>query len=173
MDDKNIKTILTVVGVVLLVSLTILVNIIISNEVKRGRFIGLDSEHVRTIDVKGEGEVAVVPDSATVYFAVITSDESSEKALEENNAKATNLIAFLKNEGVEERNIQTTGVSVSPVYDRDPDFMSERRIIRYEASNRVEVKIEDMDNVGTIIDGGVREGANSVTGPHFTFFSFQ
>ncbi len=168
MTEKDTKTVLVIVGVVLLVSLTVLVNIIISNEVKRGRFIGFDSEHVRTIDVKGEGKVLATPDSASVHFGVITSSESSEEALEENNAKATSLIAFLKSEGVEERNIQTTGVNVRPVYDRDPDFISERRIIRYEVSNRVEVKIEDIDNVGTIVDGAVREGADNVTGLRFS-----
>ena len=168
MHDKNIKSILTIVGVVLLVSLTVLVNIIISNEVKKGRFIGLDSEHVRTIDVKGEGEILATPDSASVHFGVITSSENSEEALEENNTKATRLIDFLKKEGVEEKNIQTTGVNVMPVYDRDPDFISERKIIRYEVSNRVEVKIEDIDNASTIIDGAVREGADNVTGLRFS-----
>ncbi len=168
MNDQSIKTILTVVGVVLLVSLTVMVNIITSNQIKKGNYIGLENEEVRTIKVEGEGVVSVTPDEAEISFAVITSDESSEVALNENNINADRLITFLKEEGVEEKNIQTAGVNVNPVYDRSSDFTSERRIIRYEVSNRVDVKIEDIDKVGGILDGGVRAGANSVSNLRFS-----
>jgi len=163
MHDK-IKPVLMIVGVVFLVSLTVLVNVIISNEVKKSDFIGLESEHLRTINVGGEGNVYAVPDAAEISFSVITDDEDSEKALRENNEKAERVVSYLKEQGIQEEDIQTTGIDVRPIYERDEERGAERRISRYEAINKVEVKIEDLEKAETVIGGAVEAGANRVDG---------
>ncbi len=162
--DKKIKIISTVVGVVFVVSLTVLVNVLISNEVERSRFIGLDSEHMRTVRVSGEGEVSVAPNVAKVSFAVVTEDSSTEDALNENNTRAEELINYLKNEGIEDNNIRTKGFTVRPLYEQIED---RRTLYGYRVTNSVETYIEDMERVSSLIDGAVRAGANEVNSVQF------
>ncbi len=162
MDDKNVKLSLMVVGMIFLVSLIVLVNVIIGNELKKSNFIGLDSDHLRTIRVTGEGKTYAVPDTASISFSVLTSDESSEIALNENNKKAEAVVNFLKQQGIEKKNIQTTGVRVRPVYDWSPERTEYRRIASYEVTNRIEVEFDDLEKINTVIDGSIRAGANRV-----------
>lgn len=162
MNDKKIKTILLITGVFFVFLLTVLTGVTIYNEIKKANFIGLDSDHLRTINVTGEGKVYAIPDTASVSFSVITENENSEIALDENNEKASAVVNFLKEQGVEEENIQTTGINVQPIYDRSREREGEVRIIRYEVTNRVDVELEDLDNINTVIDGTVRAGANRV-----------
>jgi len=163
MDEKKLKFGLMIVAAVFLVSLTVLVNVLIGNEVKKASFIGLDSDHLRTISVSGEGKVYVTPDTAKVSFSVITTDSDSETALDENNERASEVVNYLKGQGIEEENIQTTGLNVRPLYDREIERRElEERTIGYEVTNRVEVEFKELERASTIIDGAVRAGANSV-----------
>ncbi len=167
MNNKKIQTVLIIVGIVFLVSLTLLVSVIISNKVEEAKFIGLDSQHLRTIRVTGEGKVQAVPDMARVSFSILTSHEDQVEALNENNKKADQVITYLKEQGVEEKNIQTIGFNVQPIYDRHPETFVRDKIIRYEVSNRVEVELKDLEKANTIIDGAIRSGANRVNNFQF------
>ena len=162
MEDKKIKNVVMIVGVVFLVSLTVLTNVIIGNEVKRANFIGLNNSHLRTINVMGEGKTYAIPDTASISFSVITIDEKSEVALNENNKKSDAVVNYLKEQGIEKENIQTVGLNVQPIYERDPDSWTEMQIIHYQVTNRIEVKFKDLDKVNTVIDGAIRVGANKV-----------
>ncbi|MDD5606697.1 MAG: SIMPL domain-containing protein [Candidatus Pacebacteria bacterium] len=166
MNNKKLQSALIIVGIVFLVSLTVLINVFISNEVEKGDFIGLDSQYLRTITVTGEGKVYVVPDTASISFAIVTQDKTTETALSQNNEKADKVINYLKEQGIASEDIQTTGFNVYPVYKRDPDFMS-REIDYYEVTNRIAVELKDLEKANTVIDGAIRAGANRVDSLQF------
>src|SRR5919106_632690 len=69
-----------------------------------------------TISIVGMGEVTAAPDTAYVMSGVTTQGATAREALDANNAAMTALIATLKAAGIEERDIQTSGFSVSPNY---------------------------------------------------------
>ncbi len=169
--EKRIRSVFIVVATVFLALLAVFVFVLISNEVKRAGYIGLESDHLRTIEVHGEGEVSAAPDVAEIYLSVITQEEDSEEALNENNEKTENVISYLKEEGVEEDMIQTSGFDMRPLYDHREDERTgerERVIYAYEARNTVEVEFKDLEDVGSLIDGAIRAGANEVKNLRFS-----
>ncbi len=163
--EKNLKTATFIVGIVLLVSLTVLVNLLISNENLKSKFIGLDKTHLPTIQLKGEGTVYAVPDTAEISFTVLTEGDDTETALSENNRKMDSVISYLKEEGVDESDIQTSGFNIRPLQNRKEDPLTREtrlEIYGYQVRNTVEVELKDLEKADTVIDGAVRAGANEV-----------
>lgn len=113
------------------------------------------------IAVTGEGEVALAPDTAIVVLSVLREAETAREALDENNAAAAQVIEALKEAGVADRDLQTSGLSINPRYvypqngeDRQP------RLVAYQVSNTLTARIRDLDQVGAVIDRSVTLGVN-------------
>lgn len=117
------------------------------------------------LHVNGRGEVEAKPDVATIRLAVITEAEQAEQAAAENAKRAQQVIKEIRSLNIPEKDIQTTGLIVSPVYsyDQERDF---RRIVGYRAENAVSVEAP-VDQVGEVLDTGVQAGANEVSGINF------
>ncbi len=160
------KNILGVIGIIFLILAAVLMFFLIKNEMTRTAYIGLESGNLPVMRLQGEGVTQVVPNRVEMSLAVITEGEESEAALEENNRQMEQVVSYLKDQGVEEANIQTGEFSVRPVHDwvADSETGERRRVISgYLVSNRVDVKVTDMEKAGTITDGAVQAGANEVT----------
>ena len=126
-----------------------------------------------TISIQGHGEVAAAPDMAMVSSGVTTQGATAREALDANTAAMTDLIATLKEAGIEARDIQTSGFSVNPNYvysdERDANGYSlPPRINGYQVSNNVTVKVRQLEGLGTILDKSVTVGANTVNGVSFS-----
>ncbi len=151
---------LLIVFIVFMVSLTILVNVQISNKVKEGSYIGKGYEFQNIVSFSGEGEVYAKPDMGLVSLSVTNEAKDVSSATKENTEKTNNIILFLKNNGVEEKDIKTTNFSINPRYDY---LESGKRVLAgYQITQSVQVKIRDIDSVGTILEGAVTAGANQV-----------
>ncbi len=162
---NNLKTATSIVGIVLLVSLTVLVNIFITNQVSKSRYIGLDHKNLPSIQLKGEGTVYATPDTARISLTVLTQAPDTSQALSDNNRKMEAVIEYLKAEGVEENNIRTTGFNIRPLQERieDPQTGKKRtEIYAYRVINTVEADIKDIEKAGKIASGAVEAGANRV-----------
>ena len=119
-----------------------------------------------TMSVSGHGAVNMVPDTASVVLGVTTNEATLEEAQSEATAAMEAIIAALKAAGVEDRDIQTTNFSVNIIYDYDNSGYP-TRIIGYQVSNQVAVKVRDLDSLGTLLDAVVAEGANTIYGISF------
>jgi uncharacterized protein YggE len=79
----------------------------------------------------------------------------------------TAVIERIKALGVPERAIQTTGVNLGAVFDYDQ--ASRRQVFRgYQASNRVSVKLRDIQRTGEVLDALVAAGATDLSGPDWS-----
>ncbi len=117
-----------------------------------------------TLSVNGEGRVDVAPDIATIRVGVETQGETAAEALEANSAAAAEMIATLKDAGVEARDIQTGQLNVQPVH---ADMQRTRpgespEITGYRVVNEVAVTVRDLDALGGLLDRVVGAGANRV-----------
>lgn len=140
------------------------------------RFIGSGVTATNTITVSGEGEVFAVPDMAT--FSVTVQEEAKEvkPAQETVTKKSNDIIAYLKDEGVEEKDIKTTDYSVYPQYDyiqsescRNGYCPPGRQVLRgYQVSMTLAVKVRDTEIAGDLLSGVGGLGASSVSGLSFT-----
>lgn len=121
------------------------------------------------ITVQGTGEVYAKPDLALTTFSVVTDAETVAEAISENTGKMNAVIAAVKADGVEEKDLKTTYFNISPRYEWRSEFCSysycppgERILVGYEVNQSLEVKIRDMEKIGTIIQSATDAGANEV-----------
>lgn len=105
-------------GVVALGLLSLFLFIKTVNEVKTFETIGVDpNEMSRVISVSGKAEIKAVPDVAT--FSVTIEEESKSSMEDAKNKAATkvnDILAYLKKEGVEKKNITSTSYTAYPKY---------------------------------------------------------
>ena len=126
-----------------------------------------------TIAIEGRGEVRAAPDMATINSGVTTQGATAREALDANTAAMSELIAALKDAGIEARDIQTSGFSVNPnyVYSDARDelgYSLPPKINGYQVSNSVTVVVRDLEELGSILDRSVTVGANTVNGVNFS-----
>src|SRR5688572_13400611 len=67
-----------------------------------------------TISMSAEGKVSGVPDLATINLGVVTSASTVAKAQSDNTAKINAVIDFIKNQGVDDKDLATTQLNVYP-----------------------------------------------------------
>ena len=122
----------------------------------------------RFIAVEGAGEVVTVPDMAILSAGVTTRANSAREAMAQNAEAMNRVMTALKAAGIANRAVRTSRLSVSPIYDRSRNSQPELRTpIAYQANNTVEVKANDLDHVGALVDALVAAGANQIQGIRF------
>lgn len=142
---------------------------------KEIRFIGSGVSATNTITVSGEGEVFAVPDTAT--FSVTVQEEAKEvaDAQDEATAKSNAIVAYLKQQGIEEKDIRTTDYSVYPQYDYTRgactvDYCEPgKQVLRgFQVSQTLTIKVRDTEQAGDLLSGVGSKGASQVSGLSFT-----
>jgi len=115
------------------------------------------------IAVTGIGEVSVAPDMATVTLAILREAETARAALDAANEATAAVIAALKEEGIADRDLRTSGLSVQPnyVYPQAASSSPEApRIASYRVTNSITAKVRELAKVGAVVDRAVTLGVN-------------
>lgn len=125
-----------------------------------------------TIHIQGVGEVDATPDMAFITSGVTSQAENARDALNANTAAMNELISVLQAANIADRDIQTSNFSVQPQYvysdQRDEGGYSQPpRIVGYQVSNNVTIRVRDLENLGLILDQAVTVGANTINGVNF------
>jgi uncharacterized protein YggE len=118
--------------------------------------------------VTGSSEVLAVPDQATVRLGIVRQANTAQAAQEQANAVAQGILNAIGRSGVKTQQIQTARLVLTPVYaPRNPESRDAPRIVAYNASNTVSVRLENLALVGPVIDAGLNAGANQLEGVQF------
>jgi uncharacterized protein YggE len=125
------------------------------------------SDQPHTISVTGSGTAYGAPDIATAQIGVQTRDASAVKATGDNTTKMTAIIAALKAQGVQEKDIQTTNFSVSAQQDVDTNGQP-KGTITFIVDNTVSITIRDLTKVGQVLSASVDAGANNIYGVSYS-----
>lgn len=148
----------------------------IMSDLKAYHYIG-ETNGPATIAVFGTGEVIVKPDIATFDFTVTSEAKSVADAQKSTTDKMNTIMAFLKQNGIDSKDIKTIDYSVfprydyaqvSPVSDLPPTPANGRILAGYDVSQSVEVKIRDLSFAGKVLSGVGQNGATNVSGLMFT-----
>lgn len=118
-----------------------------------------------TLNLSATGEISAQPDQATLDFGVTALAPNAGAAVRQDAQVMTQVLAALKAQGVADRDVRTSGLSVQAQYTFAPNVP--RRLNGYEASNRVTVTASDPSRVGALVDAAVAAGANDVGGITF------
>jgi uncharacterized protein YggE len=104
-------------------------------------------------------------------LAVETQAVTASGALTENNKQAAAVLSALKDHGIQERDIQTTQLSIDPVMARQDQNDTPPKIVGYRVRNGLSAKLRDIQGAGAVIDAAVRAGgdATRIEGISFSF----
>ncbi len=116
--------------------------------------------------VTAEGKVFAKPDIANIRLGVRTDARpTAAQAIADNTKKMNEVVASVKNLGIEEKDIKTSQYQLYPEYDY-PD--GRQRLRGYSLNQEVTLKIRDLDKVGAVIENATQAGANQVGDISFT-----
>jgi len=117
------------------------------------------------ISVTGEATVSVPPDQAQIDGGVTSDAKTAREASEANNAAMGKVLLALKGAGIDEKDYQTSRLSLQPQY--APNRSGPSPVVGYRASNRVTVRIREVAKIAGIIDVLTGAGANDIGGINF------
>ncbi|HPY12661.1 MAG TPA: SIMPL domain-containing protein, partial [Sphaerochaeta sp.] len=104
---------------------------------------------VRTIEVSGTGEVTLEPDIATFSIQVSEKGETTKEAQREANGKMSALLSTLRANGIAEKDLKTTAITLRPSY----IWVENKQVLDGQvASQSLNVTVRDLVKLGSIID---------------------
>jgi len=113
---------------------------------------------VDKLTVSATGSVKVMPDVAYVNLAVSTQNKKMKTAQSDNKNLMNAVYAALKNAGLTDEDIRTTGYNISPLY----DYSTNKAVLyAYQVYNSIEITVKDLDKIGDYIDAAAAAGANT------------
>ena len=119
------------------------------------------------VELSVHESIDIEPDIATISAGVTSRAQTAVEAMRQNSAEMRQVIERIKSLGVDEKDIQTTGINLNARFDYDRN--SQSQVFRgYQVSNRVSVKLRDIDRTGMILDALVQAGATDLGGPRFS-----
>ncbi len=111
--------------------------------------------------------VTAEPDLVTIGAGVSTEAVSAVEAMRLNAQAMAQVIDQIRALGVADEDIQTTGINLNARYDYDRQ--NQRNVFRaYQVSNRVSVKLREIEETGAALDALVAAGATDLSGPSFS-----
>ena len=176
-EDKNVRIAAT--AALSLLSLFLLATTV--SEFKSMRFIGSSPSQQSLITVSGKGEVVAVPNIATFSFSVTEESLLVKTAQDEAAQKTNDIVAYLKKNGVAEKDITTSGYNIYPRYEYSgktvalpgyypvPQPDGKQNLAAYVVTQSITVKVRELGNTGKLLGGIGELGATNVSGLSFDF----
>lgn len=112
------------------------------------------------ISVTGEATVSVPPDQAQIDGGVASDAKTAREASDLNNAAMGKVLLALTGAGIDAKDYQTSRLSLQPQY--APNRTGPSAVLGYRATNRVTIRLRDVNRVANIIDVLVGAGANDI-----------
>jgi uncharacterized protein YggE len=127
------------------------------------------------ISVTGEGEVMAVPDIGQFSFAVEAEGENANEAQEASGTKINKITAYLKEIGIEDKDIKTQNYNLYPNWRYEERIcpvgsfcQGERVQDGFTVSQSIVVKVRDTEKAGEVISGVGDLGATNISNLAFT-----
>ena len=114
-----------------------------------------------TVRVTGTGTVSIKPDIAEVGFTVRAQEKDVSDAQQQNAKLMEAVLEVIKARGIAEEDIETGYLNINEVRDYS-------KVVGYEVYHTVNVKVRDMDVLGSLISEAVAAGASDVSGPEYS-----
>jgi uncharacterized protein YggE len=122
-----------------------------------------DQPAIHTITVSATGAVTLIPDVARVGVGVTVTKPTVKAARDAAGASMNAIIAGLKGLGIDEKDIRTTSIDLSPQYANG----SSTKIVGFRMSEQLQITVRDLDKAGDVVDTATAEGATDVNGMWF------
>jgi len=118
------------------------------------------------VRASGEAVVSAKPDRAKINIGVASQAPTAQAASAHNAEESTKVIEAIKQALGSGGTVKTSGYSLAPRYEY-PQNQSPH-LIGYEATNSVDVTVDELPLLGKVIDAATQAGANNINGISFT-----
>jgi uncharacterized protein YggE len=122
---------------------------------------------VSSIRVTGDAKVTAKPDRVQIDIGVTTRAAQSQDAASQNARQVDAVLAAVRKATGPAAVLKTISYSLNPTYQYHPNG-EEPTITGYSAVNVLQVTLDDLAKIGTVIDSATLAGANHVQGIQFT-----
>lgn len=133
---------------------------------------------VNTITVTGTGTSSATPNIAKISFTVQQSAATVATAQDAATKQANSAIAAMKQLGIADKDITTSGYAIAPQYANEvppcppgalcPQTIS-NKVSGYQVSESVQLTVRDTSKAGDVVAKLGSLGVQNVSGPDFTF----
>lgn len=155
--DRQVTVSARALGTVGLVAVAILAAYLVG-QAGGGRAQAAGDEPVaRTVTVQGVGHASVVPDQLALSLGVDATRPELDAALDAASTAMQQVVDTLVAQGVDKSDVQTTDLSMYPVYSRKP-----RTLTGYRVSQSVSVVVTDLDRASEVVTAAVGAGGAGV-----------
>lgn len=121
----------------------------------------------REISVQGEAQVQARPDMALITLGVTQDAPAAQEAMAQTAQAVARILARLEGLGLEPRDVQTSDLSLNPVWHHDQQKGS-AEIVGFSARNTLNLRVRNLDALPGILDAVLTDGANLFNGLQFT-----
>lgn len=116
------------------------------------------------LKVTGEAESAAAPNLASIHLGVISENKELLPVQQQNAKQIAKVIQSLLQLNIPKERIQTFDYRIDTEY----DFEQGKQLFRgYKVTHLLQVKMEDLNSIGKVIDTAVENGANYVANVQF------
>ena len=119
------------------------------------------------LEITVQETVSAAPELAQVGAGVTITAPTAAEAMQQNAKQMMAVYDTLKKAGIADKDMQTSGINLSPQYNYNNSNGDQPKLIGYQASNNVNVIVHDLGNLGKTLDALVSSGANQINGPTF------
>jgi uncharacterized protein YggE len=119
----------------------------------------------RLVSVTGEATISVAPDTAIIRVGVTSQGKTAREASDANAQKMSAVLAAIKANGIADKDVQTSRLSLQPQYDSGKGGPA--RLLGFQVTNQVTVKIHDIGGLPNVLDKAIGAGANEMSGIEF------
>lgn len=126
-----------------------------------------DAPQGRVITVSGVGVSEATPDMAVITLGAVHQAETAKEAMDMVSADVARLLASLRAEGIDARDLQTSSLSLRQI--TDDRYLPSNRAgeVVFEARNTVTVRVRDLNKLGALMSTALEQGANNFRGLRF------
>jgi uncharacterized protein YggE len=121
--------------------------------------------------VNGDAESPAKPDLAIVRMGAEEQADKAQTAQDMVNQTMTKATKAVRDLGIAEEDIQTSGLNLYPVYGPIEPQRAPRgeqgKVIGYRAGNVLEIRVNDLAKIGPVIDAAIAAGANRMESVSF------
>ncbi|WP_203361832.1 SIMPL domain-containing protein [Bacillus sp. REN10] len=118
-----------------------------------------DESRAHTMTVEGKATVTTAPDQAIITIGVVSEAKQVIEAQQQNSSISHQIIQALNKSGIPSNDIKTKQYSVRPVY----QYTEGKSILTgYEVRHLLEVQVNQLNQIGTILTIATENGANII-----------
>lgn len=123
-----------------------------------GLAVAEDKLPARVVRVVGTAEVKVAPDRAVIELGVEKQSPSAMAAKQAADSAARRILASLRQNGIDEKDIQTTFLSLQP----QVSYVKKVRVSYFSATQTLTVTVRDLAKLEILLETLVKAGGNRI-----------